>query len=128
MKQDPALWPDPRTHLTRLNPDHPVLCLAPELLQQTAARFQTKFEGLVTYAVKANDRVEVLGNITAAGIKAFDVASPAEMERVRAVLPDAILHYHNPVRSLAEITAGRARRNCSQSLMLSRRQRAARLP
>ena len=39
------------------------------------------------------------------GIGAFDVASPDEMAKVRVVAPKAVLHYNNPVRSPAEITA-----------------------
>lgn len=90
----------------RTQPDHAVLYLSPQTLQSTAVRFQSGFDGLVTYAVKANDRSEVLGNLVAAGIQAFDVASPAEMKAVRAALPDAVLHYNNPVRSRTEIAAG----------------------
>ncbi len=99
-------WSDPAAHLVRVRPDHPVLYLAPKLLQETARRFLRGFPGLVTYAVKANARPEVLENLTAAGIAAFDVASPAEMRAVRAVNPAAVLHYNNPVRSPREIAAG----------------------
>lgn len=106
MQHNPALWPDPETHLARQRPDHPVLYLSPEVLQATARAFQNGFGGLVTYAVKANDRAEVLGNLVAAGLRAFDVASPAEMAAVRAALPQAQLHYNNPVRSEAEVAAG----------------------
>ena len=75
----------------------------PAVLQATARRFQQGFDGLVTYAVKANAGEEVLTNLVAAGIRAFDVASPREMYAVRAVCPDAVLHYHNPVRSPEEV-------------------------
>ena len=106
MRNDMALWPSPESFVTRMQPDHPVLCFAPNVLQDTARRFVDGFAGLVTYAVKANDDPAVLANLVAAGIGAFDVASPAEMARVRAVKGDAVLHYHNPVRSQAEIAAG----------------------
>ncbi|MFC6584538.1 type III PLP-dependent enzyme [Sulfitobacter aestuariivivens] len=68
--------------------------------------FQQGFDGLVTYAVKANDRPEVLSNLAAAGLTCFDVASPAEMAAARAACPDAVLHYNNPMRSAAEVAAG----------------------
>jgi ornithine decarboxylase len=71
-----------------------------------ARRFRAGFPGLVTYAVKANPHPAVLSNLVAAGITAFDVASPAEMEAVRAASPDAVMHYNNPMRSEAEIVAG----------------------
>ena len=102
MRNAPA-WPDPRAHLVRQSPDEPVLYFSPDQLQATARRFQAHFPGLVTYAVKANPGEEVLANLVAAGITAFDVASPAEMRAVRAVCPSAVLHYNNPVRSPAEV-------------------------
>jgi len=97
-------WSDPVTHLTRMAPDAPVLYFSPDRLQATARSFQAGFPGLVSYAVKANPGEEVLANLVAAGIGAFDVASPAEMHAVRAVSGRAVLHYHNPVRSNAEVT------------------------
>lgn len=112
----PALWQTPESHLARTRPDHPVLYLSPRILQATARRFSDGFGGLVTYAVKANDRAEVLANLAAAGLRAFDVASPAEMDAVRAACPGAVLHYNNPVRSEAEIAAGIARGVASWSV------------
>ncbi|WP_306116484.1 MULTISPECIES: type III PLP-dependent enzyme [unclassified Roseovarius] len=97
-------WPDPRAHLLRHLPDAALVYFCPAVLQATARRFQDGFDGLVTYAVKANAGEEVLANLVAAGIRAFDVASPREMYAVRSVCPDAVLHYHNPVRSQEEIS------------------------
>lgn len=99
---------DPVAHLRRMQPDTAVIYFCPDVLQATARRFLTGFPGLVTYAVKANDRAEVLENLSAAGIEAFDVASPAEMAAVRRIAPGAALHYNNPVRSRDEIAAGQA--------------------
>jgi ornithine decarboxylase len=96
-------WPDPVSHIARMVPDEPVLYFSPDRLQATARAFQAGFPGLVSYAVKANPGEEVLANLVAAGIDAFDVASPAEMHAVRAVSGRAVLHYHNPVRSPAEV-------------------------
>lgn len=93
-------------HLIQHRPDAPVLYFAPSVLQATARSFIDGFDGLVTYAVKANDRPEVLSNLVTAGITAFDVASPAEMLAVRAADATAVLHYNNPVRSTEEIAAG----------------------
>ena len=96
-------WHDPKAHLMRHAPDDAVLYFSPATLQATARRFLAGFDGVVTYAVKANPGEEVLGNLVAAGIRAFDVASPREMYAVRAVCPDATLHYNNPVRSPEEV-------------------------
>ncbi|WP_435230961.1 type III PLP-dependent enzyme [Pseudopelagicola sp. nBUS_20] len=106
MRNQPALWHSPSWHLKKFRPDEPVLYFAPDVLHATARRFQTGFDGLVTYAAKANDTAVVLDNLVGAGIAAFDVASPREMWRVREAKADAILHYHNPVRSAAEIKSG----------------------
>lgn len=107
MSRYPAVWPTP-THLLRATtPDHPVQVFAPATLAATAARFRAGFPGLVSYAVKANDADDVLDTLVAAGITTFDVASPDEMARARAACRGAVLHYNNPVRSVAEIQAAR---------------------
>ena len=103
MRLVPALWSNPKAHLLSARPDDAVLFFSPDALQATARRFQAGFPGLVTYAVKANDAVEVLENLVAAGMTAFDVASPAEMRAVRLVSPTVAMHYNNPVRSGSEI-------------------------
>ncbi len=102
MKSEP-LWSTPEAHLRKTQPDHVQMYFCPATVQQTARRFQAGFDGLVTYAVKANPAPEVLENLVAAGLRAFDVASVPEMEAVRAVCPEAVLHYNNPVRSSAEV-------------------------
>lgn len=108
MSRLPAIWPGFAAHLRATTPDHPVLYFAPSVLQDTALRFQAGFPGLVTYAVKANDAAEVLENLVAAGMTTFDVASPDEMVRVRAICPNATLHYNNPVRARSEIAVALA--------------------
>ena len=90
-------------HLWQSYSDRPVLYFSPKVLHESYQRFLLGFDGLVTYAVKANASSLVLDNLASAGLTTFDVASPAEMQTVRAVLPSAVLHYHNPVRSLVEI-------------------------
>lgn len=104
MRAEPY-WLDPVTHLRRQRPDHAVMYFSPLVLQRQARRFIDGFPGLVTYAVKANARAEVLVNLVAAGVSGFDVASPSEIAAVRAVCPDAALHYNNPVRSVQEVAA-----------------------
>jgi len=67
MRETPG-WPDPRSHLLRHRPDRAQLYFSPAALQATARRFLEGFDGLVTYAVKANPGEEVLANLAAAGI------------------------------------------------------------
>ena len=95
-----------RKYLVSVHPDRPVLFFDPAALRASYDRFAKGFPGLVTFAVKANDSFEVLENLVMAGMNAFDVASPAEMSRVRTASPDAVLHYNNPIRSRAEIRQG----------------------
>ncbi|MWB77611.1 type III PLP-dependent enzyme [Pseudooceanicola sp. 216_PA32_1] len=99
---------DPVSHIRRHRPDHAQIYFCPDVLNRTARRFIDGFPGLVTYAVKANAGREVLENLAAAGLCAFDVASPAEMAAVREVAPKAALHYNNPVRSRDEIAQAAA--------------------
>lgn len=106
MQHETMIWSDPVSHVTRHQPDHPVLYLCPQELARSANRFQSGFDGLVTYAVKANGRADILGCLSAAGIATFDVASPVEIDAVRRIAPGADLHYNNPVRSPAEIAHG----------------------
>lgn len=103
MSKQPSIWTTALSHLKAEAPKGPVLYFSPAVLQATARRFIQGFDGLVTYAVKANDLPVVLENLVAGGLTAFDVASPAEMRALRAVSPDVVMHYNNPVRSPDEI-------------------------
>lgn len=106
--QETSLWPSPIAHLVRHRPDKVQLYFSPAVLQATARHFLAGFDGLVSYAVKANPSAEVLGNLISAGVTAFDVASPEEMRAVRAQSATAALHYNNPVRSRQEIAFANA--------------------
>ena len=96
-------WRTPEACLAEERPDGPVLFFAPEALRASARRFLDGFPGFTTYAVKANPEPAVLLGLIAAGVRGFDVASPAEIDAVRRLAPDAALHYHNPVKSRGEI-------------------------
>lgn len=109
-------WSTPLAHIQRHTPDAVQLYFSPPVLQATAQRFLSGFPGLVTYAIKANASDEVLANLTAAGVTAFDVASPREMAAARAANPNAVLHYNNPVRSPAEIATAIAMNVASWSV------------
>jgi ornithine decarboxylase len=97
------IWRSPEACLAAERPDGPMLFFAPQALTRSARRFLDGFPGLVTYAVKANPEPAVLLGLIGAGVRAFDVASCAEIDAVRALAPDAALHYHNPVKSRGEI-------------------------
>ncbi|MBV7410430.1 type III PLP-dependent enzyme [Maritimibacter sp. DP1N21-5] len=103
MSRHSRLWASEIDFLRSVEPDHPVLFFSPETLGQTARRFNEGFPGLVTYAVKANDNPGLIETLARNGITTFDVASPAEIRLVRRIVPEAVLHYNNPVRSRSEI-------------------------
>lgn len=112
MLHGPVLVSDPVSWLatgqTGAPTDLPVQFYAAAALDRRHQQFRAGFPGAVTFAVKANPSDIVLAQLVAGGMRAFDVASPEEIALVRGVLPDAVLHYHNPVRSGAEIACGLA--------------------
>jgi ornithine decarboxylase len=98
-----TIWATPAEYLRKMDADTPVLFFAPAVLQGTVHRFVRGFPGLVTYAVKSNPEEQVIENISAAGVRAFDVASIPEIRLIRRLVPGAVLHYNNPVRARREI-------------------------
>jgi len=98
-----SVFSSPEGFLGAVRPDDPVYFFAPKALYDAAKTFQRGFGGLVSYALKANPDAGVIDNLLAAGINAFDVASPREIAQLRRKAPDAALHYNNPVRSQQEI-------------------------
>lgn len=103
MSKFSQIWATEMDHLRAARPVDPVLYFAPEALVRTQRRFRSGFPGAVTYAVKANDNAGVIDTLAKGGMGAFDVASPAEIDAVRALVPGAVLHYNNPVRGGWEI-------------------------
>jgi len=98
-----TVWQDPAEIIRKSQPDDPVMVFAPSVLEQTAKRFLDGFPGMVTYAVKANPDEAVIQTLLGAGIRGFDVASPAEIDLIGRLAPGAARHYHNPVRARSEI-------------------------
>jgi ornithine decarboxylase len=88
--------------LQHRRPERPVLALRPHAALRAANWFLSNFPGRVLYAAKANDAPEVIEALVAAGIRAFDVASLVEIERV-AKVPGAELYFMNPVKSRGAI-------------------------
>ncbi|SDK91061.1 type III PLP-dependent enzyme [Paracoccus chinensis] len=101
--QAKTVWENPAEIVRSLKPENPVMVFAPTVLQDRARAFLAGFPGLVTYAVKSNPDEAVIQNLVQAGIRGFDVASPFEIDLIGRLAPMAARHYHNPVRSRAEI-------------------------
>ena len=96
----------------RLAPDMPVFCYSAATLRSRARLFVDNFPGAVSYAVKANASPHVLATLSEAGINFWDVASVEEMREVRKVSTAARFHYHNPIKSRAEIREAYVRFDC----------------
>ncbi|MBG1231434.1 type III PLP-dependent enzyme [Aestuariivirga litoralis] len=96
----------------QLDGETAVFCFSADALTARAKLFNTGFKGLVTFAVKSNPSREVASTLAAAGLKAWDVASVQEMELVSGIQKDARFHYHNPIKSLREITRAYNEFNC----------------
>ena len=84
-------------------PDNPSFLYSRERVRIAAGAFTEGFNGLLTYAVKANPAPHLIRDLAEFGVGAWDVASPNEMEALTAIVPGAVMHYNNPVRSLREI-------------------------
>ncbi|MCX7287958.1 MAG: type III PLP-dependent enzyme [Rhodobacterales bacterium] len=98
-----TIWTNPTEYLRNQQPENPVLFFAPSAAQAAARRFIDGFPGMVTYAVKSNPGEAMVENLSAAGIRGYDCASPFEIDLIRRLAPDAAIHYNNPVRARHEI-------------------------
>jgi ornithine decarboxylase len=88
--------------LRHRRPERPVLALRPHAARRAANWFLANFPGRVLYAAKANDATPIIDALVEAGVRAFDVASLVEIERLAGV-PDAELYFMNPVKSRGAI-------------------------
>lgn len=89
--------------ITTEEPDYPSFLFSERILVETIKTFQANFDGLLTYAIKANPASHILEIMHREGLKAFDVASNREMAMIEAHAPGAALHYNNPIKSRREI-------------------------
>ncbi|MDJ0512153.1 MAG: type III PLP-dependent enzyme [Methyloceanibacter sp.] len=96
------IFPTATEFLQHRCPDRPVLAMRPHAAARAAKWFLEKFPGRVLYATKANDSQLILEALAQAGVRRFDVASRAEMERVCSI-DGAELYYMNPIKSRGDI-------------------------
>ena len=86
-------------------PDVPMHCLRPAAIVAAAADFVAAFPGDVLYAVKCNPDPAVLHAVWEGGVRHFDCASAPEVALVRALFPDAGIHFMHPVKSRPALRA-----------------------
>lgn len=103
---------DPTEVAKLKNPQEPIQCFSANKLKQRIDLFQNSFPGDVSYAVKANPSLLIIKAAALAGLKTFDVASPAEMDLVSQYANGAVMHYHNPIRATHEIEQAWHKHQC----------------
>jgi len=84
-------------YLAHAAPSEPVVCHRPHAAARAAKWFIANFPGDVLYSLKANPAPVIVDALYAAGIRHFDVTSPAEIEFV-AHYSGAHIYYMNPVK------------------------------
>jgi ornithine decarboxylase len=89
--------------IIRNNPDKPILCFSPTVVQDRVRIFKERFPGIIAWAVKSNPHHQVLDTVVNAGIMHFDIASKEEIDIVQAVCPNAVLHFSHPAKSPEDI-------------------------
>lgn len=108
-KRSPRIFKNAGAVLEALQPEVPVHLYRPYALSHTVKRFLAAFDeglgGVSMYAVKSNPNPVVIQHMWALGVRAFDVASLAEVQLVRGVCPQAMLAFMHPVKSPAAIRA-----------------------
>jgi ornithine decarboxylase len=85
--------------IAKQRPVQPVTLLRPHAASRAARFFVEKFPGRSLYAVKANPSPDLIALLWENGIVDYDVASIAEVRLVRAILPEAGLHFMHPVKA-----------------------------
>ncbi len=84
-------------------PEEPMHCLRPAAIATAASAFVSGFPGETLYAVKCNPEPSVLRALWAGGVRRFDCASAAEVSLVRAMFPEAGIHFMHPVKARSAI-------------------------
>jgi ornithine decarboxylase len=95
---------DARAVARELQPEEAVFCFSVDALKEKLRTFVGGFPGTVSFAVKSNPSKDVVAVLAENGLRHWDVASVHEMALVRGLSRNAVFHYHNPVKSRAEIT------------------------
>jgi ornithine decarboxylase len=84
-------------------PLEPTYLFCESRLRARAGRFLAGFDGMVSYAVKANPEPRVLQTLASSGVANFDVASLEEIRSVLSHCPAATLHFNNPIKAFDAI-------------------------
>ncbi|MCB1754643.1 MAG: type III PLP-dependent enzyme [Gammaproteobacteria bacterium] len=98
-----TVYDDTGHFIEACRPEDPVYLFCPSVLEKQSQRIQDGFPGLTSFAVKANPQPVILDSLSQSGIQAFDVASLEEIKLVHRQVPDAVMHFNNPVKQTTAI-------------------------
>jgi len=99
----PGALPTVEAAVERLQPELPMVCLRPHVVERAARRFRETIGCEPFYAVKCNPEESVLDALVRGGVRCFDAASLGEIRSVRRRFPRARIAFLNPVKSRAAI-------------------------
>src|SRR3954468_2346416 len=99
----PTALPTVNALVAVARPEEPMHCLRPAAIAAASAAFVQGFPGETLYAVKCNPEPAVLRAVWEGGVRHFDCASAAEVSLVRAMFPEAGIHFMHPVKSRSAI-------------------------
>ena len=102
---DDAVLPSVDALVAVERPEEPMHCLRPATIAAAASGFVAGFPGETLYAVKCNPEPAVLRAVWDGGVRHFDCASAAEVALVRAMFPEAGIHFMHPVKARGAIRA-----------------------
>ena len=100
---DDAVLPSVDALVAVERPEEPMHCLRPATIAAAASGFVAGFPGETLYAVKCNPDPAVLRAVWDGGVRHFDCASAAEVALVRAMFPEAGIHFMHPVKARGAI-------------------------
>ncbi|MCB1651222.1 MAG: type III PLP-dependent enzyme [Alphaproteobacteria bacterium] len=86
-------------------PAKPLYVLDAGVMSRRAAAFVAGFPGKPLFAVKTNPDPVAIQALIEGGVSAFDVASLAEIQLVKSIMPSAELHFMHPVKMPEDIRA-----------------------
>lgn len=81
----------------------PFFAFRPHMLEKSVRFFTKNFQAKTLYAIKTNPEVHILKQLYAEGIRAFELASIAEIALVHSLFPEAQLYFMHPVKPRASI-------------------------
>ncbi|CAF1143839.1 unnamed protein product [Didymodactylos carnosus] len=85
--------------ISDLQPEIPLYCIRPKVIESAANLFVSSFPGRVLYAAKCNTDPYILQMLWQGGIRHFDCASLGEIELIYRHFPLGKIHFMHPLKT-----------------------------